>query len=120
MSLKFPALPIAGVRHPQRTSPVDAIYFDVKRAAYSRRCDPDVEIVRARRADIHRVFEPLTGRHPADVVPTAAVGRRLDVDIGGAILPAGVAWRGVVIRHAASAVIEVLGLDCAGHKRGRR
>ena len=48
----------------------------------------------------------LAGRHPADVVPTADVCGRLDVDAGGAELTARILNRQIVVRRARGANVE--------------
>ena len=64
--------------------------------------------------DGDRIVEPLSSRDPADVV--TAFRRRFDVDVGVAVLSAGITAGRILIRDAFSAVVEVFRFDRSGNR----
>src|SRR6185295_6797658 len=79
---RCPGLPTAGVRDRQRSGLVDAIYLDVELAARAGRRDAHVEVIGTSRRDGHGIVQPLAGKCPGDVVPSARIAGSLDVDPG--------------------------------------
>src|SRR5437867_3146584 len=78
---------------------------------------PYFEFVHTGRGDIYRVFHPLAGPGPADIVPAAHIGSVLDVHgFSGPVLAAVVRRIVVVVGRAFAAEVEVLSLDGSGNR----
>src|SRR5207253_9310235 len=92
---------------------------DMERSAVHDGSEPAREGVASSRSHIHRVFQPFTGRHPADVISTAGIAGGLDVHTGAAVLSAVIGRFCVVISHSFATIIKILGLECAWQRAGR-
>ena len=108
-----PLLPATGLGDGDWPSAIDTVYLDVEDAARASRRDANFQVVVACRRNVDGVLQPLTCGHPTEVVAASGIGRCLDVDVCRAVRTAGVAGRGIQIRHVRSALIEILRLDRA-------
>ena len=78
-----------------------------------------LEGVHAGRCDIDSVVQPLSGICPAQIVATARVGGRFQVDVAGPIRSAVIARRGIPVGNPEGSLIEILEFDQARHGHWR-
>src|SRR5690349_18042734 len=106
--------PCAGIGQRELTGYIDAVDLKVSRGTRSDRRGNQIKPVIVRRCDIDCVLEPLAVARPANA-QTVWASTTADIHSFGAIIPAIIRARSVVVRNAFTAVVKVLNLNYARH-----